>query len=277
MKFITTYKDYALKPTLSQQLRGELRKNTIHGLSLLKDIKKTNNWIRLPYYHHVFDDEKKGFERQMKYLKNFGEFISMDDVCAMVRSGQLIDGRYFCVSFDDGYRCCYSNMMEVTAELDIPVIIYLPTDYIGLSENNPADVVKIKQNYPENPHLELFLNWDHCREMIKHKVSFGSHTCSHVNLIKLTEVEIEDELKRSKQIIEKELQQACVHFACPWGQVNVNFNPAITQPIAEKTGYQSFATTHRGKMISGSDLFQVKRDHLLAQWENYQLKYFFSK
>ncbi|NCU05643.1 MAG: polysaccharide deacetylase family protein [Chitinophagaceae bacterium] len=277
MKFITTYKDYALKPTLLQQLRGELRKSAIRGLSLFNTIEKTNNWIRLPYYHHVFDDEKKGFERQLKYLKNFGEFISMDDVCTMILSEHQVDGRYFCVSFDDGYRCCYSNMMDVTVALGVPVIIYLPTDYIGLSENNPADVLKIKQNYPENPHLELFLSWNHCREMIKHNVSFGSHTCSHVNLIKLNEAEIGDELKRSKEIIETELQQPCVHFACPWGQININFNPAITKPLAEGMGYKSFATTHRGKMVSGSDLFQLKRDHLLAEWGNYQLKYFFSK
>ncbi len=277
MKYITTYQDYALKPTPAEQVRTVLRKLAIRGLSQRTAIDKTTDWIRLPYYHHVFDDEKKGFERQLKYLKNFGDFISMDQVCELVTADEPVSGRYFCVSFDDGYRCCYTNMMDITAGLGIPVIIYLPTDYTGLSENNEADVLKIKQNYPENPGLELFLNWDQCREMLQHQISFGSHTCSHVNLIRLSETEIEDELLRSKKMIEAELNVPCIHFACPWGQVNVNFNPAITKPIAEKLGYKSFATTHRGKMIRGSDLFQVKRDHLLAGWENYQLKYFFSK
>lgn len=277
MKYITTYKEYALAPTLKDRVRSASRKLAIYGLSQLKAIDKTTNWIRLPYYHHVFDDERKDFERQLKYLKNFGDFISIDQVCEMVEAGQPISGRYFCVSFDDGYRCCYTNMMEITAGLSIPIIIYLPTDYTGLNENNAADVVKIKQNYPENPGLELFLTWEQCREMLQHQISFGSHTCSHVNLIQLSEAEIEDELLRSKKIIESELNVSCIHFACPWGQMNVDFNPAVTEPIAKKLGYKTFATTHRGKMINNSDLFQVKRDHLLAEWENYQLKYFFSK
>lgn len=277
MKYITTYKDYALAPTLKARVRSASRKLAIYGLSKFKAIDKTTNWIRLPYYHHVFDDEIKGFERQLKYLKNFGDFISIDQVCEMVEAGQPISGRYFCVSFDDGYRCCYTNMMEITAGLSIPVIIYLPTDYTGMNENNEEDVVKIKQNYPENPGLELFLSWEQCREMLQHQVSFGSHTKSHANLMRLSDEEIERELGASKEIIETELKVPCVHFACPWGQVGVNFDPAITKPIAQQLGYKSFSTTQRGKMQQGDDLFLLKRDHLLAGWGNYQLDYFFSK
>lgn len=277
MNYITTYKDYAPAQTLKASIRSQFRKLALYGLSQLSSIDKTNNWIRLPYYHHVFDDEKRDFERQLKYLKNFGEFISIDDACDLIAANDPISGRYFCVSFDDGYRCCYTNMMEVTANLDIPVIIYLPTDYTGLNENDPADIVKIKQNYPENPNLELFLTWEQCREMLQHKISFGSHTCGHVNLIQLTDVQIEQELLLSKNKIEHELSVPCVHFACPWGQVDVNFSPTVTKPIAQKLGYKSFATTHRGKMQQGDDLFQLRRDHLLAGWENYQLNYFFSK
>lgn len=277
MKLITTYKDYALPLSPKAKMRNLVRESVIYGLSQLRAIDNTTNWVRLPYYHHVFDDERKGFERQLKYLKNFGDFISIDQLYEMLNSGRPINGRYFCVSFDDGYRCCYSNMLPIVAELSVPVVIYLPTDYTGLSENNPEDIIKLKQNYPENPNLELFLSWDQCREMLNHNISFGSHTCSHVNLINLNEAEIEYELLQSKKIIERELAVACEHFACPWGQVNINFNPAITKPIAKKSGYKSFATTHRGKMQQGDDLFMIKRDHLLAEWGNHQLKYFFSK
>jgi peptidoglycan/xylan/chitin deacetylase (PgdA/CDA1 family) len=277
MNYITTYKDYAPEPTLKAMVRSEFRKLALYGLSRLSSIEKTNNWIRLPYYHHVFDDEKLDFERQLKYLKNFGDFISIDDACEMIAADKPFSGRYFCVSFDDGYRCCYTNMMEVTAGLDIPVIIYLPTDYTGLNENIPEDVIKIKQNYPANPNLELFLTWEQCREMLQHQVSFGSHTCGHVNLIQLSEKQIEQELYQSKKKIEEMLGVPCIHFACPWGQIGVNFNPVITKPIVQQLGYKSFATTHRGKMQQGDDLFLLKRDHLLAEWGNYQLKYFFSK
>jgi hypothetical protein len=56
----------------------------------------------------------------------------------------------------------------------------------------------------------------------------------------------------------------------------VDFDPAVTTPIAQRSGYHSFATTNRGKMQRGDDLYMLRRDHVSANWENFQLKYFFS-
>ena len=70
--------------------------------SINRNINNTNKLIRMFFYHHIFDDEKLGFERQLKYIKNFGEFISIDDLASMVQGNEPIDGRYFCLSFDDG-------------------------------------------------------------------------------------------------------------------------------------------------------------------------------
>lgn len=277
MNEIKTYKDFNSNESLKTKGRNFVRKTAIAAISLKYSISKTNHWIKLPYYHHVFDDEKKNFERQLKYLKNFGEFISIDQVCDLVNGKEQINGRYFCISFDDGYYNCYSNMLEITANLNIPVIIYLPTDCIGLSVNNEKDIEKIRKFHPNNPKLLSFLSWVNCQEMLSHKISFGSHTCSHANLSKINVNEIELELKKSKQTIEEKLKINCEHFACPWGRTNIDFNPEISTEIAKNIGYKTFATTNRGKMQKGDDLYLLKRDHVIANWENFQLKYFFGK
>jgi len=277
MQEITTYKDFTHGEALKSKVRDKLRAFTIAALSLNKDIATSSNWIKLPYYHHVFDDERKGFERQLKYLKNFGDFISMDQVCELVQGKQPLEGKFFCVSFDDGYYSCYSNMMEISYSLNVPVIIYLPTDYIGLDVNNSYDQQKMIKNLPNNPKLLTFLSWKNCQEMMKYKVTFGSHTCSHANLSKLDSTAIELELKRSKEIIEKNLNTECFHFACPWGRKGIDFHPEITTQISKNIGYKTFATTNRGKMEKGDDLYTLRRDHLLANWDNFQLKYFFGK
>jgi len=274
MNVVKTYSQFADGQGLSAMLREQARNMTIAGLSMRKSI-SGNNWIKLPYYHHVFDDERKGFERQLKYLKNFGEFISMDDVWKMVQEDKKIDGKYFCVSFDDGFLNCYDNMMPITQALDIPVIIYLPTTYINLDYNQPAHAEKIKNFYPEKPRLVAFLSWQQCKEMMQAKVSFGSHTVHHANLMKLDAAGIEKELSASKQEMEMQLGVACEHFACPWGRSGIDFDAAITTPIAKKLGYKTFATTNRGTVTIGDNLYTLKRDHLLANWGNYQLKYFF--
>lgn len=276
MQVVTTYKEFAGAESAGSQVREFVRNMAVAALSLMKGI-NGSNWIKLPYYHHVLDDERKGFERQLKYLKNYGEFISMDDVWKMVHVDKKIDGRFFCVSFDDGFYNCYTNMMPITHQLDIPVIIYLPTSYINLDINVAADAEKIKMFYPERPRLMPFLNWEQCREMMQSKVSFGSHTVSHANLMRLSAEGIRQELQQSKDILENNLGAVCEHFACPWGRSGVDFNPAITTDIAKQLGYKTFATTNRGTVSTGSDLYQLKRDHLLANWSNYQLKYFFGQ
>ncbi len=276
MKKITTYAEFTASEGMGIRARTLLRNLVIRATSGGKQIDASSNWVRFPYYHHVFDDERKGFERQLKFLRNFGDFISMDQASDLISGDHPIEGRYFCVSFDDGFANCYTNMVEITARLQVPVIIYLPVNWIGLHPEAEADREKISRFYPEQARLVPFLNWEQCREMLLQKVTFGSHSLSHAHLIKLSAAEIENELMESKRIIEAELLVNCDHFACPWGRRDVDFDPAINKPIAQRTGYRSFATTNRGKMQHGDDLYLLRRDHVLANWENYQLQYFFS-
>lgn len=278
MEIIRTYSEFNTDVTISSKAKYLFRNNLIRILSFGSDLKKNNNWIRFPYYHHVFDDEKHDFERQMKYLRNYGEFISIDTACILIDKKEKIDGRFFCISFDDGYECCYTNMLEITKGMDIPVIIYLPTDFIGLNPEDMNDYEMLKKNTPKNSTKVIsFLSWDQCKEMMDYNVTFGSHTMSHANLNVLNKEQLTIELKESKEIIEKKLQVPCNHFACPWGKINENFKPEIVNPVLNDLGYISFATTHRGLNDEKSDLFFIKRDHILAEWDNSQLKYFFSR
>lgn len=276
MEEVLTYRAFSGPSTAAGRARTMLRKTALAGLAATSRI-GGNGWIRFPYYHHVFDDERAGFERQLRYLRSFGEFISMDDAVALITGARPIDGRYFCVSFDDGFANCHSNMLPITAALGVPVIIYLPTSYTGLDARVPEEGERIARFYPEAPRLVPFLSWEQCRAMLAGGVSFGSHTHSHANLMRSTQEKIRDELRRSKALIEERLGIACRHFACPWGRPGIDFDTQAAPRIARELGYQSFATTARGPMRQGNDPFLLRRDHLIAGWENFQLRYFFSR
>jgi peptidoglycan/xylan/chitin deacetylase (PgdA/CDA1 family) len=277
MDEVKLFKSFEAQKSTAEYSRHMLRKLTLKSMSLTCDIHNSNDWVRFPYYHHVFDDEKIDFERQLKYLKNFGDFISLTEACAMLKESSKINGRYFCVSFDDGFANCASNMAEVSVSLEVPVMIYIPTKFIGFkptSENiQELEVFKNKGNPPVR-----FLDWKECKELLEHNVEFGSHTVNHVALTGLSVNELENELENSKKVIEDNLGVECLHFACPWGRPNIDFDILNIAGQMKSAGYQSFATTQRGKMDKEFDyLFNIKRDHLLASWENYQLKYFFSR
>ncbi|MCB0762509.1 MAG: polysaccharide deacetylase family protein [Flavobacteriales bacterium] len=257
-------------------IRQMARRAALFGLSMKKDIAATDNWIRFPYYHHVFDDEKNGFERQLKYLKKFGDFISMDEACDLLGRAQKINGRFFCVSFDDGFANCASNMVEVTRTLDIPVLIYLPTRFINMtidrSNVEVLEVFKLKNTLPID-----FLTWEQCQALLDDGVSFGSHAHQHINLATLSDEEVYAELETSKLTIENKLDIDCEHIAIPWGRPGVDYREESTVELARMLGYRSIATTLRGSMDANRhNTYRIHRDHLLANWENFQLKYFFS-
>ncbi len=253
------------------------RKMVIAAQSYKYNITASSNWIRMIIYHHVFDDERKDFTRQIKYLKNFGEFISLDQLCELVDGENKIDGRYFCMSFDDGIQNTHSNMMDITESHDIPVIIYLPTNYIGKKHFTDEDTLKISKTLKKNPRRLKYLSWSECIEMLDHQVTFGSHTTSHTILSTLNEDDIESELIISKQTIEEKLGIPCIHFAVPNGIIGKHFDPELTKKIAIKLGYKTLASSNRGKIQKGDDLYLLNREHLLAGWENFQIKYFFGK
>ena len=45
--------------------------------SFNKSMSHVNNCIQFPFYHYVFDDQRKNFEDQIRYMKKFGDFISL--------------------------------------------------------------------------------------------------------------------------------------------------------------------------------------------------------
>ena len=113
--------------------------------------------------------------------------------------------------------------------------------------------------------------------MLGHKVTFGSHTASHTKLSTLNEEQIKYELETSKQVIEEKLEISCDHFAPPNGNIGVDFFPEIAEKIAREAGYRTLVSASRGKTDKSSNLYLLRREHLVAAWGNHQLKYFLSK
>ena len=174
-----------------------------------------------------------------------------------------VDGRYFCVTFDDGLKNCVTNALPILLEHKCPAIFYIPSI---IFENS-------KPSIPYQGIVE-YLTFDDCKKLIDNGMAIGSHTVDHAPLIALNESEIKSELLDSKKIIERELQVECKHFAPPWGKPGKHFNLNTTKKLAKEIGYKSLVTSMRGLNFTGADPFNINRDHVIAAWENYQLRYF---
>lgn len=263
---------------LKRHIRSFIRDMYIFSLSTFSKTDSSKEWIRFPFYHHVFNDEKSGFKRHLKYFKNHGDFISIDRAVEIFEKKEKIGGRYFCITFDDGFKNCVSNALPILVENECPAAFFIPSDYIGCDINKDGDILQkfFAASADDLPIPVEFLSWNDCRKLHEAGMTIGSHTCTHVSPAKLNKEQLKSELIRSKQKIEEELRIDCHHFCCPWGQPGKHFKVGIDSLIAKEAGYRSFFTTERGPNFKGTDPLRIKRDHMLAKWRNYQLRYFFS-
>jgi len=234
-----------------------------------------DGWIRFPFYHHVFDDERTGFEAQLRYLRRSGEFIDTDDAVSLMRSGSSIHGRFFCLGFDDGFKNCVTNALPILAANDIPCTFFVATAHVGSAiEDSPRAAEQIFGPSRRHARPVELLSWDDCRQLVDAGMVIGSHTHSHARLSRLDADGVWREMQTSKALIEREVRRPCLHFCSPWGKPFADYLPGRDPWIARRVGFLSFHTGIRGATRAGASPFEIRRDHLLAGWGIPELRYF---
>lgn len=234
-----------------------------------------NEWILFPFYHWVLDDEREAFTSQLRWMRNHGDFITLDDAVELLQAGGPIGGRYFCITFDDGLECCYTNAAPVLADLSVPATFFLSTAFIGLRGEEHWAILQrfYARSWTKYRRRFEFLSWDQCREMHRQGFAFGSHTAHHVRLVEHDDSVIKEELQVSKTRIEEELQTRCDHFACPWGRPVKDFDPNKHPAMARELGYRSFLTTLEGPNLPGSDPYGIRRNAVAPEFHGSLLRY----
>ncbi len=189
--------------------------------------------LRVPYnrglvYHKVSPDLEWGlttttpgqFKAQMLYLQSLGfDFARMQD------AGQLQNPVY--LTFDDGYANIHHHAAPVLADLGATATVYVITDYIG--RKNSWDYFTAKGQVRH-------LNWGEIRELDRLSWEIGSHACSHENLLHVPQRIRQEELSRSRAVLEDGLGHAITSFSAPFNAWDLR----LLEEIGE-AGYTSFA------------------------------------
>ena len=211
---------------MRHRIRSGARDLAIRSLSLGRDISKSTNWIRFPYYHHVFDDERKGFEQQLRFMRRAGDFLTIDEAVGLLNAREGINGRYFCLSFDDGLKSCIDNAVPILTDLNIPSIFYIVTSFMGESLEPDHHISRNTLGFKGAGSTIDFLTWEDCNRMIDAGMDIGSHTVRHSRLSDISLHEAETELREAKSQIENRLNIVCDHFCAPYGGPQVDYNPS---------------------------------------------------
>ncbi len=205
--------------------------------------------VRILGYHRLSDAREPlsvspaAFRRQMEIVAGSGVTpISLERAVELLR--HEVDGRYLCVTFDDGYLDNLEHGEPVLRELGIPATIFLPTGIIDGSESYFW--------YDAQPPA---VSWRQVTETSSDGVlRFESHTVTHRWLPDLRDGDVVREFADSKAAIEQRTGRPVTAIAFPGGLYG-----SREQRLVREAGYQAGITTDPGVNESGQDPTALKR------------------
>lgn len=193
-------------------------------------------------YHSISKDEKglftvpkDTFYEHMKYLKdNNYKTLTLDELYSHLTNEIPFSDKSVVITFDDGYTDNYENAYPILKEFGLKATIFTITDYIDNSS--------------------YFMNSDQLKELSLNGIDIESHTTDHSKLDKLSKEDRLENLKKSKNTIEKLLDKKVNYITYPFGK----FNKEVIEDVKE-AGYKMALTTKRGFANISNELYELRR------------------
>lgn len=166
---------------------------------------------------HALSIGLETFERQVTGLLQRGfRPVSASDV---LRNG----GRTLHVTFDDAFRSI-DRGLPVLERLGVPSTVFACS---GLAEGGrPLEVPELQSQVEGYPDDLATMDWDSLRGLAERGVEIGSHTVSHPHLPRLTDIQLQRELRDSRERVADELGRPCRYLAYPFGDEDARVRAA---------------------------------------------------
>ena len=169
-------------------------------------------------YHHVGSDrcsnDLEVFEQHLEYIsKNF---------IPLFPTFEELPKKAICLVFDDGYYDFYKFIYPLLKKYNLRALLAVTPKFI-LDDTDKDDVTRL--GFEHNDLFKEYENATFCtyKELTEmHKsgyVQVVSHSYSHKNLLE-NNVDLKEELLKSKEMIEQKLDTKVESFVYPFGKYN---------------------------------------------------------
>jgi peptidoglycan/xylan/chitin deacetylase (PgdA/CDA1 family) len=216
------------------------------------------NWIPVLLYHSidssgsVISITPKLFRAQMLWLKRNGyQTLSLPEYVECLTSSNKSPHKSVVITFDDGFKNNYTIGLPVLCKFGFTATIFLATDHIG-----GLCCWRGHESIPQIP----MLSWEEILKMCDKGIDFGSHTCSHAFLTRLTRKELLAELRNSRHLMEEKLRRKVRFFSHPYGETNRETQRALKQ-CGYKGGFGRLDFSHGNTAENLFDMTRIGTAH----------------
>jgi peptidoglycan/xylan/chitin deacetylase (PgdA/CDA1 family) len=226
-----------LKVVLEDGMSGFAAKRYLSPLT--KDIATQKGLLYLPIlmYHYVSipptgsDEVREGLSvspavlwTHIKHIQSSGfETVTFQDLKEAKAGTKKLPEKAVILTFDDSYIDHYTNVFSLLKKLNLKGVFYVITDRVG---------------------TEGYITWDQLQEMVDAGMEIGSHAKGDLDLRFITETEGFEQIRDSKQILDKRLGIDVISFAYPSGHY-----ASWLFRVLSRSGYHFARTTEYGKYL----------------------------
>jgi len=183
-------------------------KYTINRLKPVKPIILMYHRIAIdPTDKNMLCVSPENFRAHIRYLKRYKNIVKLEDIIK-----PNIPTNSTALTFDDGYSDNLHNALPILEEYDAPATIFVTVGLLG-------------QRYPWDSENSsgIAITESELKILGNHRlIEIGAHTITHPRLSTLSVDEQSQEIKNSKEVLEKIINKKIVSFAYPFGDFNGN-------------------------------------------------------
>lgn len=241
---------------------ASFRKNVVRGSTIGEDVRShppEGRVVAILSYHKIgsppagwqswFYTPEQTFVAQLRSLATEGwQVIDLATFVRGIDEPARLPARSALLTFDDAYRSFLHTALPELNRLGLPAVMFVPTEFIGGRNTFDAGIESD----------EPVCSWDDLRELERRGISVQSHAVSHRHFSDLAPAEQEDELHRSKTVLEDGLGKPVVIHAYPYG--DPGRDPQLTSKLLRRVGYHAACLYHGGPAtLPQPDPYQLTR------------------
>lgn len=172
------------------------------------------------------------------------------------------------LTFDDGFVNFSDIAAPLLADHEMPSTLFVVADAAGRTNRWPG---RSDRGVPELP----LLAWDALGRLREQLVEIGAHTRTHVNLARLTDSRLQDEVVGGADRIRAETGYAPTSFAYPYGAVS----DAAVSLVASRfawgctTDMRSVSAHEARALLPRLDMFYLREAGQLERWGTARFRY----